>query len=213
MSVPKPLLRVGQQLLVQLVDPSALMASFPVRVSAVTEDTVILRLLKPRRAILARGREIRLSGGSVSGAWTLRATVTRPLLPGRDWFAVSVGELEELVQNRREQRLRVQMPIRIKTESDIGPTEFIARTEDLSLGGMCLESPHALATDILLEMTLCLDTGASLTLKGVVVWHTESKREKRRFLLGVRFLEIARLPRLALWRFLTNKKPRSERLQ
>jgi hypothetical protein len=205
-------LRLGQELLVQSLDPSPLLAPFPVRVSVINSEAITLTLLAPRRhSGIPRGRELRLSGGGDSGVWNIRVRVVSPLLLGRAWFVVSVITVEELVQRRQEPRLRIQMPLRIRTECEVSPVEFVARCEDLSLGGMCLESRHALAPDSLLALTLHLDTGATLTVRGVVAWSTKSRREEGRFLVGVRFLEVPPLPRLALARFLANKRRELER--
>jgi hypothetical protein len=82
----------------------------------------------------------------------------------------------------------------------------VARSEDISPGGLGFEAPRHLAVGTGLEITLSLDTGLLLSVSAVVVRCVPSDRGEGRFAVGVRFHEIPALPRLALERFLNDKR-------
>lgn len=203
MSAAIPQLRVGQRVVVEAA--SALMKPMQLHVSAVTPSAIGLSLARPSRILLPTGERLRMSGTDASGQWTLHAQVTSPLYPGQTRFEVGALRMEENVQRRGEQRVRLQMPLRIRPAATC-PAEFIARSEDLSLGGVGFESPHALIPGALIAIVFSLDTGRTLSVPATVVRCMESARSQGRFLVGAQFLKLSAILRTALERYLRDKR-------
>jgi PilZ domain len=176
-----------------------------VRISSVSGNRLVLSVVEPKvRFRLVTGEPLRVSTADHSGIWTLRATVVTPLLLGRPWLSVDIEGAEQQTQRRAEPRYRVQMPIRISI-GGLAPRELIGRSENLSLGGVCFETAHAMAKDLAVTVTLSLDTGRTLTIRGNVVGSFASPRTPNRFVIGVHFVKLLPMIRLALERFLSEK--------
>lgn len=203
MPAASPQLRVGQHLLLEPVN----FASRPIkaRISSVSGNRLVLSVVEPRvRFRLVTGDPLHVSAADRSGIWTLRATVVTPLLLNRPWLSIDMEGAEEHTQRRADPRFRVQMPIRVRI-GGMAARELIGRSEDLSLTGVGFETTEALAKNLAVAITLSLDTGRTLTVHGSVVRCGASTRTPNRFVVGVQFVKLLPMIRLALARFLSEK--------